>query len=336
MSYKNSLSLVFSVFVASNISIVTAAELEPKGFYERKAEGWFWHEPLPNELEEMEREEEPQTELPELTQEKEKSEKVMSKTEPMTVAWFKENLPKAKIMAINSRSPEDVKRYLYMQRAAVDVSTEFMTQYIATTMFDPYLNESLRRPESGIALKTHRVEQDQKMWELFKKLGKKNSIIYFYSASCSYCASQTPYLNRLVDEFEWQVLPVSIDGGAVPNDQFDHFSNYKIASADMATTFNVVSTPTLYLVNAQTNGFFLLSSGLAALTEIADRTIQIAKRENLLTQEEYNEQAQVKELLMTNPEQRVDTEQVFEDPNYLINLMRNTLTGEAEGNSDEK
>lgn len=326
--------LIFSVLIVIS-STSFANEESGKGFYERSAEGWYWHEPLPEEIPEPEEEETPSAPPPTPTDATPTDAKNQAILEPMTVAWFRENLPKAKIMAINSRSPDDVKRYLYMQRAAVDVSTEFMTQYIATSMFDPYLNESLRRPETGIALSTHRVAQDKNMWELFKRLGKNNSLIYFYSSSCAYCATQTPYLSRVTEEFGWDVLPVSIDGGPVPNDQFQYFENYKIATTDMAQTFNVVATPTLYLVDKSNNDFYLLSSGLAALNEIVERSIQIAKRENLLTQEEYNEQAQVKEMLMTNPEQRVDTEQVYDDPNYLIELMRKTLTGEEGAKNEE-
>ncbi|MBB1388763.1 conjugal transfer protein TraF [Shewanella sp. SG44-6] len=334
MLSKLKFPLIISVLIGIN-SAAFANEDSGKGFYERSAEGWFWHEPLPEQIEEIEEEIAPPQSVEPSDDATVKAEP-KSTLEPMTVAWFRENLPKAKIMAINSRSPDDVKRYLYMQRAAVDVSTEFMTQYIATSMFDPYLNESLRRPETGIALTTHRVAQDKNMWELFKRLGKNNSLIYFYSSSCAYCATQTPYLSRVTEEFGWDVLPVSIDGGPVPNDQFQYFENYKVATPEMAQTFNVVATPTLYLVDKSSNDFYLLSSGLAALTEIVERSIQIAKRENLLTQEEYNEQAQVKEMLMTNPEQRVDTEQVYDDPNYLIDLMRKTLTGNDGAPHNEK
>ncbi|AEH16238.1 conjugal transfer protein TraF [Shewanella sp. SM101] len=297
-------------------------------FYKQRERGWYWHE-LPPKEDIPEKVEPPK---PSPVQAEAQTDEPQNSVEAMSVKWFQENLPKAKELALNTGRPEDVKRYLYIQRAAIDRANQFAATYISEQMFDPYLDESLRRPENDVSLQAFKGTQSENQWKLIESIGKKATLIYFFSSNCPYCAKQTPYLIRLAKEYGWTIMPVSIDGGKVPNDDFHVFGDYRVANSEMAQRFDVLATPTLYVTN-NTGDYFLLSSGLVGMDSLGERIIALASKEKIISESELNNVKQVRAVYMTDAEAKVNTERVYDDPDYLINKMRNFMLGKPDADT---
>ncbi|MGI2205241.1 conjugal transfer protein TraF [Shewanella oncorhynchi] len=308
-----------------------ASSSAKENFYKQREKGWYWHEFIPEPEPEVEEEKEPPAQFSEPTD----TEQSKNSVEAMSVKWFQENLPKAKELALNTGKPEDVKRYLYIQRAAIDRANQFAATYISEQMFDPYLDEGLRRPENDVSLQTFKGAQSENQWKLIETIGKKATLIYFYGSQCPYCAKQTPYLIRLAKEYGWSVMPISLDGGKVPNDDFFVLGDYRVATSEMAQRFDVLATPTLYLTN-NTGDYFLLSSGLIGMDSLSERIIELASREKIISQNELNNVKQVRALYMTDAEAKVNTRKVYEDPDYLINKMRNFMLGKPDSEGEQE
>lgn len=305
------------------------------GFYQQRERGWYWHEIFPEDIEPEPEPPKPEMPAPAPVKMDENPESSKSKLEPMTVKWFQENLPKSKEMALNPNSAADVQRYVYIQRAAIDRANQFATTYISQTMFDPFLDEGLRRPEADISVGIHKTDQDRRHWKLIDKIGKEAALIYFYSSTCPYCAKQTASIIRMAKEHGWKVMPVSLDGGPVPNDDFEELGPYRVATKEMAQKFDVVATPTLYLSNKK-GDFFVLANGLVSMDNIGERIVLTAKREGMISLAEYNNQTQVKELYMTSADMEVDTDKVYDDPDYLVKKMRGHMKKVSGGDFDNK
>lgn len=331
MKVNKLMALIFAALALPVVAEDPANSNDGGNFYKQREKGWYWHEYIP-EPEEKE-EEEPIAPTPSSAPTETETSK--NSVEAMSVKWFQENLPKAKELALNTGKPEDVKRYLYIQRAAIDRANQFAATYISEQMFDPYLDEGLRRPENDVTLQTFKGAQSENQWKLIEAIGKKATLIYFYGSQCPYCAKQTPYLIRLAKEYGWSIMPVSLDGGTVPNDDFLALGDYRVATSDMAQRFDVLATPTLYLTN-NTGDYFLLSSGLIGMDSLSERIIELASREKIISQAELNNVKQVRALYMTDAEAKVDTQKVYEDPDYLINKMRNFMLGKPDSEGEQE
>lgn len=298
---------------------VTGVSLEPD-FYADGERGWFWHESYPEENnEEPEPESEQETVV--ITQPKEQTEKEVA----LSVEWLRANYPKLRDLALDNPTIANVRRHQFIKRLMMDKSEQFARVSVMVNAFDKYLNEGTARPTHGGTAMKHRNNTRDFRNELITELAVNQDrfgLFFFYESDCDYCVFQGQVLDALTQTTNVEVLAVSLDGSALPNNLYP---NFVVDKWDLKSQYEIYNTPSVYLVDKRLKEYHLLFEGVIPLDTVQERIMMLAYREKWISDEEYQATRTVKQLSLTDkPQEQVELfneKSIFEDDNYLNNRL---------------
>lgn len=302
LAKKNIFYLIIYLLITTNINNITYAN----GFFDRKAEGWFWYN------EKSENEEKP-TEIPPETEVK----PIIEKEETIVVTppaffsseWFRVNLPKYKDLAWDNPTPENVQAYLLLQRIAMDRSEKFSNIVELVTLGNPKLDENTRRPTATFASQQADKEAAKAKEILLSELAEKVGIFFFFKSDCNICELQSPVVKMIQDQFGFYVQAISVDGKPLKNNVF---KDYKIDNGH-ASILEVTSYPALFLAD-ETGHFSAISQGAVSYPDLVQRILIASTRENWITEENLNQTKAINVL----PTQEINIDSLKGDKNNFI------------------
>jgi conjugal transfer pilus assembly protein TraF len=217
-------------------------------------------------------------------------------------------------------TPENVERYMLLQRYAVDKADRFSSTWMQVVRNTPYLDESINRPLSTAGKNTTQEQILEFRKSLLKLLaGRGIGIWYFYRSDCPYCVRQDASLAIVERVHGLPVLPIAMDGQPPPTDAFARY----VLDSGQAQALGVRGTPTLYLNNTQDGSVERLTVGLRAADEIEDALIHAARRANWISEDEFVRATQGRAfpLLVDGEPPPAD---LSEDPDMLLAYLRAT------------
>lgn len=314
----------------------TLAQEEPfDGFYERKAEGWFWYKEEPEQPEKK-------TEKPKVKPAIAAPAKVQKPEQPhpagpdmFSAEWFRENLPKYKDIAWDNPTVENVRAFLYLQRFAIDRSEQFSDATELAVVGDPFLDEISRRPAATFA--SQQVDRDagNAKNKLLKSVASRVGIFYFYKSDDDYSDLQAPLIKMLEQGEGFSVIPVALDGKPLPSGLFPDFKS----DEGHAKKLGIVSYPAVYLASPD-GQFAPIGQGPMSLPELNHRILVAAKRNGWVSEDEFNRTRPVLNLenniaeRLASPELGADLKQLtqansdkdnFVPPEQLMQYIRTKL-----------
>lgn len=268
---------------AASISESGVQTADAPNYYKRHAEGWYWYQD-PVEEEELPAEPLP---LPEPAPAPEPEKKEEAKLEPpppppapelepvkpLSAAWVRDMLPKYRDLMWSEPTPENVKAYFILQRFAMDRSQKVAEVAQQVMIGNPLLDETFRRPTSSFAVSAVDRTAGKKMDEVIRKIAKKAGIFFFFKSDCRFCEAEAPLIGLLEKNDGFDVLAISIDGGALQSYQFQNTR----MNGGHAQQLGVTATPALFLVSGA-GEFEALGQGLLALPELRRRIVIAAAR----------------------------------------------------------
>lgn len=279
-------SWIIAALVAGvGLSLPTESYSQTKQrFYERKEEGWFWYhkEPEPEEIEEIELPPLPEPVVSIVESEPEQEEKP-SGPKIYSSAWLQKALPEYRMLAIDDPTVENVKTYLYLQRLAIDRADRYATATEMATVGDPFLDETMRRPLAGFAVGSVDAASGLAKNNLVREIAQRAGLFFFFSSECTLCELQAPLIKTLVEHEGFGLVPISVDGKNLHENAFKTFQ----INNGHAEMLNVQTLPALFLATPDGN-FAPIGQGVFSLPEIQQRILITAKRENLISEDEYN------------------------------------------------
>lgn len=230
--------------------------------------GWFYYEPIP------EPEKKPDPILP-------KKPLATESVAPLSSAWLRANLPKYLDRAVDNPTLENVRRYRYLERLAMDRSSAYSDTSARLTMLDPLLDEQSVSPLTALAKATRTKELAAERKGVLARIKAEAGLWFFFRSDCPYCHAQVSALEALKNVHGFSVLPVSIDHQPLRNGGFPSF----VKDAGQAAKLGVQVTPSLYLVNR--DGRILpLATGLQTMDQIEYRIIELAAELGWVKREE--------------------------------------------------
>lgn len=264
-------------------------------FYERNQEGWFFYEVKPEEPE-IKIVEEPLPPVPAVVENPpEPVEQESQKPLPppaFSSQWLKENMPKYQEIAIDNPTIENVSTYLYLQRMAMDKAHAYAQMSQLAVVGNPFLDEATNRPFAAFASQDLDRKAGIRSSETVKLVGERAGLFFFFKSDCESCMIQKPIVDIVAKMDHFSIVPISVDGQNLQNTPFDGFR----VDDGHATMFGVQNLPALYLVTP--DGIVSpISQTMLSLEELRERILAVARRENIITQEEFNK---TKPLLSTN------------------------------------
>jgi len=241
---------------------------------------------------------------------------------PLGAAWIRENLQNYMDRALDDPSPENVETWMLLQRLAMDKSQRFseMTQQVVA--LTPALDERKGMGGSTAEREVSRSVADEARKDILASLSDRIGIWYFFKSDCPFCMRQDPSLQRLTNETGIQILPISIDGPPLASGAFPDY----VVDGGQAKSLGVQRTPTLVVSSPTDNDLTVLFDGLAMLTEIETRLIEVAFAKNWITREQFDiatrgDASNFLDVTSVKPRKKT-LQEVVNDPDALLEHLR--------------
>ena len=309
--YTRYVSLLAFVLLAPGVyGFVHADDEQPSRFIERKAEGWFFYKdpkeaPPPAPL---------VIPKPKPSQQPKNDKKV---DEPFSVAWLRKNMPKLLDDAINDPTKENVEAYLYAQRVAMDKSQRYAEMTTRVVAADPILDENNRVPIASYTKPFFLRKAQAGIDEALKYVAGVGGLWLFYDSKCEFCQPQANTIQELSKEYGFITKFISMDGKTLPNvPEFE-------VNAGHANLLNLRLTPTTVLV-VPPNNYYIVSQGMMAQDQLAQRIVIAADANNLLPKEISAKVRTYDRGVLTDD----DTKQgASDDPKQWVKYLKDRLEG---------
>ena len=262
------------VLLALTLTGPVLATDEP-GFYERKAEGWFWYQD-PIAEPEPPKSPSPPPAVPTTSA-------VPPEPIPFTVNWVRRELPKALDRAWDDPSPRNVRHFLILQQFVMNRAEQFRNSAQQVVTGDPWLDETSRRP---LGAETGRLVNEQAgkaRHQLLTILSQRVGLWFFYRSGCPYCEGQAVVMDVMRHHYGFAVIAVALDGQPLDNGLFPDYQSDR----GQAKQLDVQTVPATFLVSP-TGRFSAISQGELALNEMQSRILVAAMRESWISQDEYD------------------------------------------------
>lgn len=328
-------SALLPLLVAMLACPALASERAADGsFWERKHEGWFFYneqlqpdEPPPPEPAPAEPPTTTTTVTPPPSQESRPDRQLAP--QPFSAEWFRKNLQRYKDEAWNNPTVENVKAFMYLQRMAMDRSSQFADAAQLATLGNPYLDESVRRPTATYASQEMDKIAGRARNALLTKLSESVGVFFFYSSTCELCASQVPVLKMIEGKFA--TTPISLDGKDLPGNPFPDMK----PDQGHAEMLGIEGLPAIVLVSPE-GEFAPIAQGALALTDIHQRMVLAARQRGWISEEEFhrtrpvNSEYNLSEIVSLEAfsnHQKDDSDSGFIPPNELLRTIESSIKG---------
>lgn len=242
------------------------ANADPKPFFQKKDEGWYWYKDP--------KDRKPQQEIvPEAPPEPPKAAK--PEEIPFSVAWLRKNLPVFLDRAIDNPTKENIEAYMYAQRITMDKSQRFAEETQKVVYADPYLDENNRMPMAAFARADWLFQADEGQRQAMREIAKVAGIWLFFDSRCDLCKKQSEILDAFGEKYGFIVRYISMDGKRLPG-----MKDFLVDSGQ-SRTLDIKLTPTTVLV-APPDKFLVVSQGMMAQDQLMDRIFLAADTTGLL------------------------------------------------------
>jgi len=152
------------------------------------------------------------------------------------------------------------------QRFVMDKSALFADKWQRVVWQTPELDYSLTgRPTNGFAIDVYDQQLRDKQSNTLRALARTHGLFFFFRSDCPYCHKFAPVLRRFSEQYGLLVLPVSLDGGVLPD-----FPN-AVTDNGIAASLNVTVVPALFLAVPGSRQMTPIGFGLMAETELVER-----------------------------------------------------------------
>ncbi len=228
-----------------------AAPASGQGYFGRQAEGWFWyHDPEPT----REPEEAETLPVPRAT------------ADPLEeLKRIQEAIARAEARAVLEPTTENVKEYLRLNQWQLDQSALFSDVWRRAVWQDPSLDYSLRRPTMSLAVQQYHDQRKASKARAVAEIAGTHGLFFFFKGSCPYCHTFGPILRQFSEIYGIEVLPVSLDGGVLPD--------YPTPRVDthVAAQLGVQAVPSVFLVDPNGRSVIPVGNGVMSVDELAER-----------------------------------------------------------------
>ena len=299
-----------------------------EGFFDRKAEWWFWYKD-PSLMEDL-AEKPPSPPKPEPSKEKPKENPVEpkpgivvrgEKNGPpiLSTAWLSKNLTSYRQSAMDDPTEENVSLYWWLERVAKDKADRF-TQISKKVFYkDHLLNEDSRRPWSDAGQRMFDKRRKQAAKKLMDKMSDEFGLFYFFESDCGECKDIEPVIKSLEMRYGFKVIAISMDGKPIKG---GHFENAYKPDAGHSKRLGVKRVPSVFIAKPP-NSFVKIAEGFMPMTELGNVMMLLAEDQGWISKEEYAETLPVNNLLV-DPTLELSPETEM-TPAEMISLIRKNV-----------
>mgnify|MGYP000588381577 FL=1 len=238
--------------------LITDNRLLNSAFFERHAEGWHWYQDSLNESDQSSVISHQNKDSQAPTQQIEKQRK---------------NLETKLHTAIIEPTRENIIAYIMAQKALMDQSQRFSEAWKEVVLTTPSLDETLIHPVDQNARHIYYVEKNKDLSKRIKALAHDYGLFFFFRQNCPYCHQFAPIVKHFAGKHDWSVLPISLDGGSLPE-----FPQAKRDNG-IAQKLQIQHVPALVALHPKSGKLIPLAYGLVSESEIEERVDLLIRME---------------------------------------------------------
>lgn len=178
---------------------------------------------------------------------------------------LRKELEAKRALAIMQPTQENIKAYIAAQEAMMSRASVFSDVWRRVVWQNPELNYELKRPVNNAAIATYTNTRKATEKRTLDEINKEWGLFFFFRSDCPYCHRMAPTLKFLSETYGITVLPVSVDGGGLPeypNPQRDN---------GMVARLGIRQVPMLVLGNIRDKRLIPLGSGVISAQDVIER-----------------------------------------------------------------
>jgi conjugal transfer pilus assembly protein TraF len=186
--------------------------------------------------------------------------------ELLTFERLQKRLEEYRNIAIVSPTESNVRRYMELEAKVVRQASLFSDVAQRVAWATPDLDMTLQgRPVNARAIEVFDREQASGRQQTVVALAKTHVLFFFFRSDCPYCHAFAPTLEALRDRYGMEIVPVSLDGRALP--AFPHFRQ----DNGISRALNVSQVPAVYLAEPRTGSVTPLGFGILSEAQLLER-----------------------------------------------------------------
>ncbi len=241
------------------LGLSTPASALEQTWYGDHEEGWFWYQdPEPEQKSPTKPEPTPAQPAVQTAEPRE--------ADPLVrLEEIQKEVQRLKARAVLDPTPDNVRAWLEANQWQMQQSARFADAWRRVVWTHPELDYSLRRPTMQLAAQTWQDERRQQQDQAVAAVAKTHGLFFFFKSTCPYCHRLAPILRQLSARYGLEILPISMDGGGLPEYPSPRMDN------GLATQLGIRSVPALYLVDPAKRDIMPIGFGLLSLNEIVNR-----------------------------------------------------------------
>ncbi len=291
--------------------------LQAAAFYQQKERGWFWYEAPIEEVPEIELPPEPKP----LKQEQ-MAQKNSPPLKPLSSEWFRANLTQYRDEAVDNPTPENVSKYMYLQRVMLDKAEWFTDATKQVVMADPILDENSRRPIATFGANALDEQAELGMAKVAKQLAKAAGLWFFYSSTCTFCIKEAGVLKGLANAYGFKVMAIALDGLPLPDNSYPNFTT----DSGQGKKLGVETTPALFLVKPGKNGDVIqIGQGLLSGDDIVKRAVVLGYQRGWIDDSDYNGTLKAKPITIDQTTLQTVNDDDLDSPDALVSKIKDDL-----------
>lgn len=200
--------------------------------------------------------------------------------------WLQQNLESYKELAIDNPTVDNLKAYLYVQKLALDRAEQFARVGKMVVNGDPLLDSTTRAPIGGATAKIRTQYIDEEQKRLLEKLYKKIGLFYVFKDRCFLCDRQAETLDYAQKTMGLTVKAVSLDEPTEHCVSAEKFPDYRVIP-QLRHELKILALPATFMYNAETDEIKPLVQGMATLSDINSRFVEMAMKYKWINKQDY-------------------------------------------------
>ena len=175
-------------------------------------------------------------------------------------------------IAIINPSEQNIRNYLNIQNFVIEKASTFadVAQRViwATPELDPTVTG---RPVNAKALEVFDREQAGARTNTVAQLSQTHALFFFFRSDCPYCHQFAPLLKDFEAKFGLKIVPISVDGGGLPEFRSPRVDN------GIARTLDVRQVPALFLAEPRGGKITPIGYGVLSESELLERIFVVTQ-----------------------------------------------------------
>jgi len=235
-------------------------------YWRDRERGWFWYDdPLP------ERNEGPQPKpkvLPTISA-------PTGPKRPRELVEFEalqKRVEDLRNIAIINPSEQNIRSYLNIQNFVIEKASTFADVAQRVIWASPELDPTVTgRPVNAKALEVFDREQAGARTNTVAQLSQTHALFFFFRSDCPYCHQFAPLLKDFEAKFGLHIVPISVDGGGLPEFRSPRVDN------GIARTLDVRQVPALFLAEPRGGKITPIGYGVLSESELLERIFVVTQ-----------------------------------------------------------